>query len=224
MELGTLTTVLAVLGIVGALGIVVAWGLRVSGLSDIVQIFLGFMGNFLQMIGRLISYAPKGIQVFIFFTVGISFVGLMTNWVMAADKVCADGNLYQTNSFISGTIAKSLPGRDPLAQGGEELNGTVNVVATSSTDISVLESDAPLTGTEAVGLRSAFIEEAGVGQKSQFTRLDPTNDMISYSCDPDDPDEVQVGMFGYPVFTPTGIMIISSIFGLFGLLKTLNVF
>lgn len=224
MELGTLAQIIAVLALIGAIGIVVSWALRVSGLFDLLQVFIGFMSNFLQMIGRLISYAPKGIQVFIFFTVGLAFVGLMTNWILAADKVCSDGNLYQTNSYITGMIAKTLPGNDPTPTGteGESVNITVQ---TGEDDAGALElSTQPATNGSAIGVRSEFISLSGVGPGEQFTKVEPTSDIISYACDPDAPDEVLVGMFGYPVFTPTGIAIISAIFGIFSLLKGLNVF
>jgi hypothetical protein len=224
MELGTLAQIIAVLALIGAIGIAVSWVLRVSGLFDLLQVFIGFMSNFLQMIGRLISYAPKGIQVFIFFTVGLAFVGLMTNWVLAADKVCADGNLYQTNSYITGMIAKTLPGDDaaPTGAEGEPINITVE---TGEDEIGTLEtSTQPATNGSAIGVRSEFIGLSGVGPNEQFTRIEPTDEFISYECDPDAPDEVLVGMFGYPVFTPAGIAIISGIFGIFSLMKALNVF
>lgn len=72
--------------------------------STILTQVWSFIRFFFDILGRVFSAAPRALQVVVFFIIGFLSLGLIVNWVLAANVVCSHGVPYQGNS--SGSIVK----------------------------------------------------------------------------------------------------------------------
>jgi hypothetical protein len=107
MEFGGWALFISLVGIIGLAGIGISWLLKFFGLTDSLQVIGSFFGTFVNAIGRVVSFAPRALQVILFLIFGVGMMGLVVNWVLASSVVCSEGNVYE-GSFMSTTMAKFL--------------------------------------------------------------------------------------------------------------------
>lgn len=98
------------------LGLLIADAIWTHGLATsylhatglIISQIWSFLQVFITIIQRVIAMAPRALQVTLFFVMGAFFFGILANWFLAANIVCANGIPYQGSSIASVWMAKSL--------------------------------------------------------------------------------------------------------------------
>ena len=90
------------------------------GTSLVLSQIWSFLQSFFTIFQRLIAMAPRALQIFIFFIVGTVIFGILLNWFMAADVVCAGGTPYRGDGMSNVWIAKGLP--TSIEEGSSAIN------------------------------------------------------------------------------------------------------
>jgi hypothetical protein len=96
--------------------------------STILTQFWSFLQAFLTFFGRVMSFAPRAMQIGVFFLLGVFFFGLLMNWFMLSNVVCASGVAYE-GSIMNVWAAKALPQGVATANTGEIVNNATLTLA-----------------------------------------------------------------------------------------------
>lgn len=102
-------SILVLIGILGVVGVLIAVLLNASGVTSFINVLINAIGHMFNFIGRILSFAPGWLKVGFFAILMVSTLGLMVNWLFAADIVCAGGTPYVAPSLIESWTAKGLP-------------------------------------------------------------------------------------------------------------------
>jgi len=105
MDFGTLAIFFGVIGIIGiGIGLLVKY----TGMGEIFQIIGHYINAFFQAVGRILSFAPRPLQIAFFLVIGIALMGTVVSYFLGLNVVCADRHPY-TGDVLDVQFAKMFP-------------------------------------------------------------------------------------------------------------------
>jgi hypothetical protein len=102
----TFGDVFVLMGIVGVLGIAGAFLSKWAGITDAINVITNFWNGFTNIMGRILSFAPKPLQILFFLLMGTSILGVAFSWIVAGDMVCDSCKVYQAPSYVMSTYTR----------------------------------------------------------------------------------------------------------------------
>lgn len=127
------------------------------GTSTVFVQFWSFLQAFLTFFGRVMSFAPRALQIGVFFLLGMIFFGVLMNWFMLSNVVCASGIAYE-GSVMNVWAAKALPA-------GVSVSTSIDS-STREVELSLAEVDSTYNPDECVlnidGIDRVFPLDSGV--------------------------------------------------------------
>jgi hypothetical protein len=206
--------------------------LQVTGI--VLQQFWSFIQAFFTVMQRLLAMAPRAFQIFVFIVFALFGIGLLANWFLAFNVVCADKIVYESDSFVDVWVAKSLdvgPAnviKNVNYSNSRFYNLGADKVATNLTKEEDLTKEEGSSNFLTIfvpknGYRSAYINaRKGAFKEVTFSQKDSQN-FVGYSCSK--ANDVEIRIFGLKdVLSAQTLLILIAVGLIFQLMAFLGIF
>jgi hypothetical protein len=101
-----------IVGIVGLGGLAIAIAAKYTGVGEFVNLLVNAWHAFVNMMGRILSFAPGPIKILFFILGGVMVMGVIVSWFVAGDLVCSSCRVYEGPSYVQTMLAKLSPAEE----------------------------------------------------------------------------------------------------------------